>query len=577
MENKQRTEHVGPDFTSADEWKTKMIRIKYADEEVDVIHGVAPNLHDKAPPLRTGETAVEEGILIEYDIPIAMRDGVTIYVDVFRPEGAKDIPAIIAFGFSRKMAGVAEHGVPPGTSSKYHKFEAPDPFYWCHNGYAVINTDSRGCGQSGGESSAWSTQNGRDGYDVVEWVASQEWSNGKVGAFGNSGVGGEILQTAVQQPPHLACIAPWETTTDLYRASVSPGGIPEVGFYSVVPRNFQGYHQQWTEDLVANREKYPYMNGFWKDKIVKLEEIEVPMYACAGWSHFHLRGSIDMFVKAGTPKKWLRAHRDFEWPDDWQPDNIKDLTLFFDRYLKGVRNGWEMTPRVRLEVMDSFDFDYQRNRPEKEWPLARTKYTKLFLDAQSLKMYTDEITSVSVMEYDSASDHAVFTHTFTEETELTGHMKLRLWVESRDHDEMDLFIFVQKESAEGVGLPTLVLGQAYPGAMGYMRVSLRTLDEKESTFYRPVQSFLESKPLSKGEIVPVDIEVLPISRIWHKGEKLRLVITGRYEREPGWFEPFLYNTNNKGEHIIHTGGKYDSHLLVPVIPPKLTAGDYVYR
>jgi hypothetical protein len=88
--------------------------------------------------------------------------------------------------------------------------------------------------------------------------------------------------------------------------------------------------------------------------------------------------------------------------------------------------------------------------------------------------------------------------------------------------------------------------------------------------------FFVSNELNPGEIVPVDIEIWPSSRIWHRGEQLRVEVMGHYERAD-WFEPFKWHTQNKGKHVIGSGGKYDSYLLVPYIPPKYTAGDYVYR
>jgi predicted acyl esterase len=109
-----------------------------------------------------------------------------------------------------------------------------------------------------------------------------------------------------------------------------------------------------------------------------------------------------------------------------------------------------------------------------------------------------------------------------------------------------------------------------------MRVSHRELDPKLSTHFQPVQAHLKEEKLKAGEIVPVDIEIWPHSRIWHKGQQLRVLVSGHYIRE-GWFEPFFWDTNNKGKHIIHSGGKYDSYLQIPVIPPKYVAGDYVYR
>lgn len=74
----------------------------------------------------------------------------------------------------------------------------------------------------------------------------------------------------------------------------------------------------------------------------------------------------------------------------------------------------------------------------------------------------------------------------------------------------------------------------------------------------------------------MDIEIVPSSRIWHKGEKLRVQVAGRYIRE-GWFEPLAWDTDNKGRHIIRTGGEYQSFLQVPVIPPRYQSGEYIYR
>lgn len=100
-----------------------------------------------------------------------------------------------------------------------------------------------------------------------------------------------------------------------------------------------------------------------------------------------------------------------------------------------------------------------------------------------------------------------------------------------------------------------------------MRVSRRELDEKLSTKFCPVLAQKREQKLSKGEIVPVDIAIVPSSRFWHKGERIRVQIAGRYIRE-GWFEPLAWDTDNHGNHIIHTGGQYGSFLQVPMIPTK---------
>lgn len=521
----------------------------------------------------------EEGIICEQDVAVKMRDGITIYCDIYRPEGAVNVPVIIAWSAFGKRPGDGMDewqlmGVPPGTVSTMCKFESSDPAYWCHQGFAVANVDQRGIGHSEGDVELFGTKDGEDGYDLIEWLATQHWCNGKVGMYGNSGVAMVQWRVAALQPPHLACIAPWEGTVDLYRESAYEGGMLG-GFMDGIVAFSVG--NGYIDDLATMARKYPFLNAYWDDKIAKVEKIKIPAYITACWQHIHLRGSIMGFMKMRSTKKWLRVHREFEWPDAYNPDNLEGLKRFFDRYLKDIRNGWELTPKVRLEIMDAYDHDFQVNRPEKKFPLQNTQYKKLYLDASNNALSTEPVTMKSRVSYDGEKGETVFDITFEEDTEITGFMKLHAWVEAEGHDDMDLFVTVQKLDEEGNFLPTSVLGQPHPGAWGKLRVSRRELDEKLSTDYQPVQAHKQDLKLKPGEIVPVDIEIWPTGRIWHKGQQLRLHIAGRYIRE-NWFEPQIWFTDNKGSHVIRTGGEYDSYLQIPVIPPKYqTKSGYVYR
>lgn len=527
---------------------------------------------------RTYEAA--PGIICEQDVPVKMRDGVTIYTDIFRPKDATGpVPVIVSWSWFGKRPGdgMSEWqimGVPPQTVSKLAKFESPDPMYWCYNGYAVANVDVRGAGHSEGDVHMFTHQDSEDGYDFIEWISGQHWCNGKVGMAGNSGVAMHQWRIAAYEPPHLACIAPWEATTDLYRESIYEGGIPALSFNEFIAAQVTG--EGGVDDQVAMARKYPLMNGYWEDKIPDFNKIRIPIYATAGFSHFHLRGSVQAFRKAKSRKKWIRMHRDFEWPDSYNPDNIEDLKRFYDRYLKDIHNGWELTPKVRLDVMDAFDCDYQTQRKENEFPLERTEYQRYYLNAQTMSMEAEPVALESSISYDPDTEEAVFDMEFQEDTELTGYMYLRLFVEADGHDDMDMFINIQKADEKGNWIPWYTLGEAHPGAWGKIRVSHRELDPKLSTKFQPVMAHRSEEKLSPGEIVPVEIEIVPSSRIWHKGEKLRIQIAGRYIRE-GWFEPLAWDTDNRGRHIIHTGGSYESYIQVPVIPPKYKAGDYVYR
>ncbi len=548
--------------------------------DLSKLEGIGATAHGFCAKFNQRTYKQEDGIICEQDVPVTMRDGTVIYTDIYRMEGETNIPVIISWSYYGKRPGdgMSEWqvmGVPPGTISTMSKFESPDPGYWCHHGYAVANVDPRGVGHSEGDINLFGTQDARDGYDFIEWIAQQHWCNGNVGMSGNSCVAMTQLRIAAQVPPSLKCIAPWEATTDIYRESIYEGGIPALSFNEFIVASLTG--PNLVDDQVAMAKKYPLMNAYWEDKIPDFKKIKIPVYACASWSHFHLHGAFNSFRKIKSTKKWLRAHREQEWPDLYNPDNIEDLKRYFDRYLKNIHNGWEMTPRYRIEVMDAFDCDYQTNRGEKAFPLRRTEYQRLYLNASDCSLHEEPVQDVSKVSYESDTQELNFDFEFKEDTEITGYMFLRLWVEAEEHDEMDIFVNIQKTDEEGNWLPTYILGEPHPGAWGKMRVSHRALDPKLSTKFEPVQAHLKEEKLSKGQIVPVDIAIVPYSKIYHKGQKLRVQIAGRYIRE-GWFEPLSWETDNKGKHIIHTGGDYDSFIQIPVIPPKYkTKSGYTYR
>jgi len=138
----------------------------------------AMNVKDKEyckfqSPLHTHTYLAEDGIECMQDVPVKMRDGVTIYVDIYKPVGEEKVPLIISWSFygKRPFDGRSDWqimGVPPQTVSNMSKFESPDPGYWCRHGYAVANVDPRGIGYSEGDFVQFGTQEGKDGYDFIE-------------------------------------------------------------------------------------------------------------------------------------------------------------------------------------------------------------------------------------------------------------------------------------------------------------------------------------------------------------------------------------------------------------------------
>ncbi|MFT8823741.1 CocE/NonD family hydrolase [Liquorilactobacillus satsumensis] len=534
--------------------------------------------------LKPSVEIIDEDIRYDRDVKVEISQERHVYLDIYRPlNQLNNLPVIVAYtpygkrhwhGSSITPGLHQALGVPRGTISKMAAFEGPDPSFWCRQGYCVINVDAPGVGHSTGTNSFMTSQGGRDGAEIIDWIGSQNFSNGNVGLAGNSGLAMVQWMIAAAKPKHLVCIAPWEGTNDLYRESLCVGGIPGPAFGDMIFHDFRG--PGWQEDPGYMLKEFPLMNSYWNDKRLAVENIRIPVYATAGYSHFHLHGAITGFERLKTRKKWLRLHRDFEWPDFNRSENQIDLLKFFDRYLRNIHNGWEMTPRIRLEVMDAYEYDYQTNRPEDDFPLARTKYTKYFLNAADRSLNSKAITETKTVKYDSQKEDISFNYTFVNDTELTGHFKLHLWISS-ETDDADVFVLVQKTTATGTLIPTTVFGVADPGAHGQLRASLRELDQQKSTDAIPFYTFSKRQPLKAGEPTLLEIEIWPTSRIWHAGESLQVNIAGRPIRDKSWFLPTEVESINQGMHTIYTGGDYDSCLLAPVIPPKYTSGKFVVR
>jgi putative CocE/NonD family hydrolase len=450
--------------------------------------------------------------------------------------------------------------------SEYCAFKTPDPVYWCPHSYVIINVDPRGAWGSEGVLTFMSEQEAEDYYDLIEWVAKQPWSNGKVGMAGVSYLAWTQWRVAALHPPHLAAISPWEGVSDFYREFAFHGGIPSNLFVWLLGKEaFSCSISGQVEDLARMAKEHPFFDDYWVSKNADLTKITVPAFIVASWSDhgLHTRGTLEAFRKIASTDKYLLIHGRKKWQFFRQMVDLQKQ--FFDRYLKGVDNNEvKYWPKVRLEVRERFYFGNYRT--ENEWPLARTQHTKLFLNADGI-LTNNLPRKESSVRYNAKTGSTQFEYKFNDKTELTGYMKLKLWVQAEGSDDIDLFIAIEKYDHAGdfVRFPHTVLMYDYaPAALGWLRVSHRELDEEKSMPYQPVFKHQRELKLKPGEIVPVEIEIWPSSTLFERGEKLRLVVQGR---DILTYAAFGHTeTVNKGEHIICTGDKYDSHLLVPVIP-----------
>ena len=367
------------------------------------------------PPIKHGYPGLgykitrEHGMIIEHDVAVPMRDGVKIYIDVTRPEGNEKAPALVAWSSYGKHRPFQyeyffkEGGVKREWYSKYTNFEAPDPLYWVPRGYAIINVDPRGTWQSEGDAVYWGHEEGKDGYDLVEWAGAQEWCNGKVGLTGVSYLAIVQWLIAATQPPHLAAINPWEGLSDMYREFAFHGGIPET-FFTPIWQKSVSYSVNRVEDLLAMMKEHPLFDRYWATKIADFSKINVPAFVVASWADqgLHLRGTLEAFDGIASKDKWLIVHGRKKWENYHQPDSVEKQRAFFDRFLKGIDNDVAKWPKVRLEVRDRYYVGNSRN--ENEWPLARTKYKKLFLDARSGSLKTAPVKAQWQARYDAPGD-----------------------------------------------------------------------------------------------------------------------------------------------------------------------------
>jgi len=260
-----------------------------------------------------------------------------------------------------------------------------------------------------------------------------------------------------------------------------------------------------------------------------------------------------------------------KWENFYQ--NAERQRQFFDFFLKGKRTEVEHWPKVLLEVRERY---YLGNfRGEADWPIPRTEYQPLYLDAQTGSMSWHQSAAEAKGRYSadgggSNTMRMCFDYKWDQRTELTGNMKLKLWVEADGADDMDLFIALEKIDRSGEIVPFQFLGNHEDGpvALGWLRASHRELNTELSTPSQPVHSHLREEKLKPNEVIPVEIEIWPSGTLFEKNEILRVVIQGK----DIYTYPQDMNTNghtrtvNRGDHIIHTGAHYDSHLLVPVIP-----------
>lgn len=556
------------------------------------------------------------------DVAVTMRDGAVLRANVFRPLEPGQYPVLMTLGPYGKDVHLSEFmpeawtalrerhpEILAASSCKYLVFETPDPEVWVGHGYIVVKVDSRGAGKSPGRLDPNSPAEFQDFYDAVGWAGVQPWSSGKVGLLGISYYAAGQWMIASMRPPHLAAILPWQGASDFYRDRVRQGGMFSSGFIRrwwprSVLRNQHGNTECPFKDidtgerttapasltprqLAANRVDYPgdilahpLDDDWYRARSPKFEDITLPALVVANYGGLglHLRGTIEGYQRIGSRDKWLKVQSGSYFLTFLSPDSVALQRRFFDRYLKGIDNGWENEPRVEVGLR-TVDDRIARNMTGTQWPLAETRWQSIYLDAASCALVNGAPLAEASLSYEVSAEGAVFrTSPLEHDVELAGPAVASLWVSSATTD-MDLFATLRAYGPDGKeAVFVTAIEPRAPLSQGWLRVSQRKLDPALSTPWRPFHAHDEAQALVPGEVYEVQLEIWPLSIVLPRGSVIELVLAGRdFERAeatgPYKGSGFFLHDNPLdrplarfgGAHTIHSGGAHASSLLLPFL------------
>ena len=548
-------------------------------------------------------------IKTDKNVFVTMRDGVRIALDVHRPDAEGKFPALLgmsAYGKDLQVLPLKTQSKGTGSQLWDGPIEAGDPQYIVPRGYAHVIGDFRGSGDSEGELMQGDPQQARDGYEVVEWIARQPWCDGNVGMLGISAFAAFQVRVAMEQPPHLKAIFPWEPHIDTEPTGVigsgtwrifsgrpmDPGGNNGSG---MAPRNpvsalmkrlgkeeFEKLQQERLKDpdLIQysyfwSIARYTFKNPFFADQLLdpygkysqsrlaELEKIKVPFFTGGPWLAGWAGDAFELFNRVNVPKKVLMGHPG-EDVRPWRAQN-EELIRWMDHWLKGIDTGYMDEPPIKMYVTGSDEWRY-----EHEWPLARTKWTKFYLRSwgrlleEEARAHDDDEPDCFVQEPLSMTSEVksvkYTTPPLPRDTTVIGPMAF-YWHAAIDQE--DTTWNVRLRDLDEYGKQTVVCPpQQYDlSDRCWIRASYRTLDEKRSQPWRPWHTNKRELCIP-GQIYPNAIGLDSTSHVFKAGHHIQIEICCM-DAVPG----YLHVCNSKTTlHKIYHSKEQPSYLLLPVIP-----------
>jgi predicted acyl esterase len=303
-------------------------------------------------------------------------------------------------------------------------------------------------------------------------------------------------------------------------------------------------------------------------------------------------GSIRGWMQVDTKEKWLRWDPYQEWYDLWAvQESIDELASFFDHYLKGEKNEWTNTPRVRMASLAYGDKEPIYPIIEDDFPIPRTDYHTLYLGAQN-DLHCTAPTQSSIVSYNSTSgtnpvSHAAFTMRFDAPSRLMGLPKAVLYMSCPDFNDMVVYVLIRKLDAQGKPMIAINIPWAaapydkvadipdsdysnlmvYYGPTGVLRASHRKIEATRSIHPQyPFHTHDEVQKVAPGEVVKLEIGIWAIGIDFEEGESLSVQVSGEYPlvNEFGTKKMEIEDRNG-GVHNVHVGGEYASHVIMPFV------------
>jgi putative CocE/NonD family hydrolase len=537
--------------------------------------------------------AVEAPSPPEYEVEmrearIGMKDGVRLAADLYMPtggEGGETFPVLLEYLPYRKTESRARN----------HSLYS----YFLERGYVVARVDIRGTGNSEGRliPYEYSDQEHQDGMVVIDWLAEQPWSNGKVGMFGISWGGFNAIQMARLNPPALKAIIAVDATEDLYQDDVHyMDGIMHVDSWEMSQDldNARPGAPDYVIDEAYFRDRFdtqPWMmtykrqqrdGPFWDRASARdhYEDIEIPTFHIGGWYDGYRDSLPRMLEHLKAPVKAMIGPWSHAWPHNPYPEPgmewRHEAVRWFDQWLKGIDTGIMDEPRFAVYVRRWHPpGPYLEHAPgswrwEEGWPIVRIEDRVMYpqpdhtLSSEKPENIEHELRYLPTVGYEAGGPV--------------------MWWGDVAHDQRgtDAFSLVYDsqalaEDTEILGLPRAVLRVAATATRANWFVRLSdvapdgTVTQVAGAAFNGSHrnSARDPEDIEPGEVFPLDIEMHFTSWIFPKGHRIRLSVNNAQ-----W--PMLWPTPYAMSTSLFLGGEGGSHLVLPFVPPsKATAPDFL--